>query len=64
VRVTALLWYQTASAEYVEFLKATGGVDGEALHDLWTRNPSPPVLMAFDADPLQRVWLPIVLRTE
>jgi hypothetical protein len=63
-RVTARLWYQTASAEYIAFLRATGGVDGEALYDLWTRNPSPPVLMASSADPPYTLWLPIVLRTQ
>ena len=62
-RVVARLWYQTASAEYIDFLKATGGVDGAALYDLWERNPSPPVLMATAADPSYRFWLPLILRT-
>jgi hypothetical protein len=61
VRVQASLYYQTASREYVEFLKANGGVDGEALFDLWERTPSPPILMA--ADPWYQVWFPIVTKS-
>jgi uncharacterized repeat protein (TIGR01451 family) len=60
VRVSASLYYQTASREYVEFLKANGGVDGEALFDLWERTPSPPILMA--ADPWYQFWFPIVTK--
>jgi hypothetical protein len=62
IRVTAQLYYQTASTEYIDFLKATGGLDGESLRALWSRSPSPPVLMAFAADPIQRLWMPIIMR--
>ncbi|MFP4346308.1 MAG: PQQ-dependent sugar dehydrogenase, partial [Anaerolineales bacterium] len=61
-RVTAQLYYQTASKEYVEFLRANGGVDGETLYDLWQDDPAPPVLMAFTSDPHYEAYLPIVMR--
>ena len=60
VRVSAALYYQTASREYVDFLKANGGVDGEALFNLWERTPSPPILMT--ADPWYQTWLPIITK--
>ncbi|MEZ4659963.1 MAG: hypothetical protein R2911_20600 [Caldilineaceae bacterium] len=46
VSVEAALFYQTASKEYIEFLQANGGADGEALHQLWQSSKSPPELMA------------------
>jgi hypothetical protein len=62
VRVTVQLYYQTASKEYVEFLKANGGVDGESLYDLWLDTPAPPVMMAFASDPHYEAYLPVVMR--
>lgn len=61
-RVIARLYYQTASTEYIEFLKATGGVDGETLQALWSRNPSPPVLMAVAFHNPWRLWMPVIAR--
>jgi hypothetical protein len=61
-RVAVWLYYQTASREYVEFLEANGGVDGLALYDLWTRNPSPPVLMAFAVTPPHELYMPIITK--
>lgn len=61
VRVSAVLYYQTASREYVDFLKAKGGVDGKTLFALWERTPSPPVLMA--ADPWYEIWFPIITKS-
>ncbi len=63
VRVTAQLLYQTASTEYIEFLRDNGGIDGQQLYDLWTRNPSPPVVMASAADPSYGLFLPIIARS-
>jgi hypothetical protein len=62
VRVTVQLYYQTASKEYVEFLRANGGVDGESLYDLWLDTPAPPVMMAFASDPHYEAYLPVVMR--
>ncbi|MGC9523085.1 MAG: hypothetical protein ACP5HG_14525 [Anaerolineae bacterium] len=59
-RVRAAFYYQTASQEYIEFLRATGGVDGEALFHLRERSPSPPALMA--AYPGYELWLPVIAR--
>jgi uncharacterized repeat protein (TIGR01451 family) len=61
-RVSAVLRYQTASREYVDFLRANGGFDGEALYALWEDDPSPPVVMAIAADPANVMYLPLVLR--
>lgn len=61
-RVAARLYYQTASREYVEFLRVNGGVDGAALYDLWTRSPSPPVMMAFAAAPRFDLYMPIIMK--
>ncbi len=61
MRVSAILYYQTASREYVDFLKAHGGVDGEALYTLWQRTPSPPILMAADLG--YEIWFPIITKS-
>ena len=61
-RVVVSLYYQTASKEYVDFLRANGGVDGMTLGQLWASLKSPPVLMARAATPVQRTYLPLVLR--
>jgi uncharacterized repeat protein (TIGR01451 family) len=61
VRVSAVLYYQTASKAYIDFLKANGGVDGATLFDLWERTPSPPVLMT--ADPWYEMWFPIITKS-
>jgi hypothetical protein len=61
-RVAATLYYQAASREYVEFLRARGGVDGEALYGLWRTSPSPPQVMARAWWPNYPFYLPLVLR--
>jgi len=53
VTVTAALYYQTASKEYIDFLRTTGGADGATLGTLWDDSKSAPELMgetttAFD----------------
>ncbi len=48
VTVTATLWYQTTSKDYVEFLQATNASNtaGQAMYDAWTANGrSAPVAM-------------------
>ncbi len=45
-RVVASFYYQTASKEYVDFLRANGGPDGAALGTLWDDLKSPPELVA------------------
>ena len=62
VRVTVALMYQTASREYVEFLRDRGGVDGEALYGLWQESASPPQMMAQAFSPAYAAYLPLILR--
>jgi len=45
VRVVATLYYQTASREYIEFLRELGGPDGESLGEMWEDDKSPPVVV-------------------
>jgi uncharacterized repeat protein (TIGR01451 family) len=58
----ATLYYQTASGEYVDFLRANGGIDGKALGDIWESSKSPPQVMARTWWPGYAVYLPLVLR--
>ena len=44
--VQAVLFYQTSSEDYIDFLRHNGGVDGIALGELWEGSKSPPVVMA------------------
>jgi hypothetical protein len=62
VAVTAMLYYQTASREYVEFLRANGGADGATLGELWDDDKSPPVVMAVAMQPAYAGYLPVVAR--
>jgi hypothetical protein len=62
-RVLATLYYQTASKEYVEFLKERGGVDGEALYELWKTSKSPPQVMARAWWPNHPVYLPLIFKS-
>jgi hypothetical protein len=61
-RVLATLYYQTASKEYVDFLRANGGVDGEALGELWETSKSPPQVMARAWWPNYPMYLPLILK--
>ncbi len=61
-RVTARLYYQTASKEYIDFLRANGGVDGETLGMLWEESKSPPVIMATAFQPSIDLYLPIIFK--
>ncbi len=61
-RVSAVLYYQTASKDYVDFLRANGGVDGVSLGQLWDTSKSPPVVMAAAfANPLT-YYLPVIFK--
>ncbi|MFO7662929.1 MAG: multiheme c-type cytochrome [Chloroflexota bacterium] len=63
VRVVATLYYQTASSDYIDFLRELGGPDGALLGQLWDDNKSPPELVAWAADPAQEeVYLPFTRR--
>jgi hypothetical protein len=60
--VLVRLYYQTASKEYIDFLRTRGGVDGETLGTLWEASKSPPQVMAIAMFPVHSVYLPVVLR--
>lgn len=60
--VVAVLYYQTASKEYVDFLRANGGVDGAALGALWERSKSPPEPMAKAWFPDHPLYCPLAIR--
>jgi hypothetical protein len=60
--VLVTLYYQTASKEYVDFLRTMGGVDGVTLGALWDESKSPPEMMAIAFDPAHPNYLPFVCR--
>ena len=61
-RVNVRLYYRTASKAYIDFLRANGGVDGEALGALWEASKSPPVLMATAFEPSMEFYLPVIFK--
>lgn len=61
-RVEVLLYYQTASKEYVDFLRANGGVDGLALGQLWEVLKSTPQIVARAYYPSYPVFFPMIAR--
>ena len=61
-RISVTLYYQTASREYVDFLRANGGVDGLGLNELWETLKSPPEIVAMAWLPSFSSFFPLVLR--
>jgi hypothetical protein len=61
-RAVATLYYQTASKEYVDFLRANGGSDGQTLGTLWDTSPSPPEVMAMVSYPEMPLYLPLIVK--
>ena len=59
-RVQATLYFQTASREYIDFLRTNGGLDGEMLGQLWDSSPSPPEVMATAGYPGLIYYLPVI----
>ena len=58
--IQVMLYYQTASKEYIDFLRANGGSDGATLGKLWDDTKSPPELMALAFYPVKNVYLPFI----
>jgi len=58
VKVT--LFYQTASKEYVDFLRTYSGLDGATVGLLWDSSKSPPEVMATAIYPSTSLFMPIV----
>ncbi|MEW5958791.1 MAG: PQQ-dependent sugar dehydrogenase [Chloroflexota bacterium] len=61
-RVVATLYYQTASKEYIDFLRANGGIDGVTLGQLWDGSKSPPEVMALAFFPSLPTYLPVIFK--
>jgi uncharacterized repeat protein (TIGR01451 family) len=61
-RVSAILYYQTSSKEYIDFLRINGALDGLTLGTLWDSSKSPPEVMAFASDPTIPVYLPVITK--
>jgi hypothetical protein len=61
-RVTATLYYQTASREYIDFLQAHGGVDGVSLGQLSISQPSAPEIVAQAWLPSHKLRLPLAYK--
>ena len=62
VTVAATLYYQTASKEYIDFLRANGGADGDVLGRMWDDLKSPPEIMAMAITPERNNFLPLIGR--
>lgn len=58
-RVTVILYYQTASSDYIDFLRELGGADGATLGQLWDDSKSPPEIVARAEFPAPKtIFLP------
>ena len=62
VRVSATLYYQTSSKEYIDFLRTNGGLDGATLGNLWDSSKSPPEVMAAAFDPSLDTYFPLIFK--
>lgn len=62
VKVIAFLYYQTASKEYIDFLRRYAGVDGFTLGNLWDSSRSEPVLVTRAFSPAFLLQLPFSSR--
>lgn len=60
--IQVMLYYQTASKEYIDFLRTNGGSDGDTLGKLWDDTKSPPELMALTFYPIKNIYLPFIRR--
>lgn len=62
--VTAKLYYQTSSKEYIDFLRENGGPDGIVLGQMWDDSKSPPELMATTSqqNSTLMLYLPLLFR--
>ncbi len=58
--VMVVLYYQTASKEYVDFLRSQGGADGATVGQLWDNSKSAPVVAAVVFEPPQMLYFPLL----
>jgi hypothetical protein len=57
-----VLYYQTSSKEYIDFLRTNGGADGVVLGQMWDELKSPPEVMDVAIAPAQFAYLPMIRR--
>jgi hypothetical protein len=62
-RVEATLYYQTASKEYIDFLRTNGGADGQTVGLLWDDLKSPPEIMVTTSAEGFLTYLPLITKT-
>lgn len=60
--VRVILYYQTASKEYIDFLRAYGGIDGEIVGQLWDSLKSPPEVIASTWAGIPPIFMPLIYR--
>jgi hypothetical protein len=60
--VTAVLYHQAASKEYIDFLRRFGGVDGDTLGVLWDSSRSDPVVVTRAWTPAYPLLFPVIAR--
>lgn len=62
-RVMVTLYYQTASSDYIDFLRELGGADGATLGQMWDDSKSPPELMTRAEFPTPKlIYFPLSQR--
>jgi hypothetical protein len=61
--VEATLYYQTASKEYIDFLRTNGGADGQTVGLLWDDLKSPPEIMVTTSAEGFLTYLPLITKT-
>jgi hypothetical protein len=61
-RVSAVLYYQTSSKEYIDFLRTNGGLDGLTLGQLWDSSKSPPEVMAVGLVNPLNAYFPVIFK--
>ena len=62
--VSVTLYYQTASKEYVDFLRTYGGLDGDTVGSLWDSSKSLPEVIATGRYPMNSLFMPAIFSQE
>lgn len=60
--VRVILSYQTASKEYIDFLRTYGSRDGELVGQLWDSLKSPPEVIASTWAGIPPIYMPLIYR--
>jgi uncharacterized repeat protein (TIGR01451 family) len=62
--IQVTLFYQTASKEYIDFLRTYGGLDGAAVGYLWDTSKSSPEVITTARYPENSLFLPVIFAQE